>query len=124
MGRMKLVVSLTALVACLTAVAPSAKGSDSGKPEGTPIAITNVRLFDGDKIIQNATVVIWGRTIWHVGKNDNIPAGSEIVDGTGATLMPGLIDSHAHEWGYGVARAPIFGVTTELEMFGDPALAN
>ena len=75
MGRMKLVVSLTALAACLMAVAPAAKAPDSGNahPEGTPTAITNVRLFDGDKVIPNATVVIWGQTIWHWGTTTIFP---------------------------------------------------
>src|SRR5262245_980771 len=98
MGRLKLVVSLTALVACLTASAPSAKEQGNGKPDGQPIAITNVRLFDGDKITENVTVVMWGREIYHVGQKDKIPAGAQIIDGTGATLMPGMIDSHVHDW--------------------------
>jgi hypothetical protein len=119
-SRFRFISCITALAACLTAVALVAKEHGTSRP----IAITNVRIFDGERIIPDGTVVISGRTIEHVGQKDKIPVDADIIDGAGATLMPGLIDSHAHDWGYGVGRAPIFGVTTELEMFGDAGVAR
>jgi imidazolonepropionase-like amidohydrolase len=46
------------------------------------------------------------------------PAGAQVVDATGATLLPGLIDAHVHTAEESLAVALRFGVTTELEMQG------
>jgi imidazolonepropionase-like amidohydrolase len=136
MSRIKSILVFTGLAACMTAEAPVATESQEGRSTllqfdehnrhqtGRPVAITNVRIFDGEHVIPRGNVVIWGQSIWHVGEKDKIPSGSEVIDGSGATLMPGFIDSHAHDSGFGVERAPIFGVTTELEMFGDPEIAR
>jgi len=57
-------------------------------------AITNVRIFDGQRAISATTVVIGGARIEAVGPS--VPRDAVVVDGRGATLMPGLIDSHVH----------------------------
>jgi imidazolonepropionase-like amidohydrolase len=119
MIRLKVVLGLAALATCLTVVAPVAK-----EHADSVVAITNVRIFDGEQMIPDGTVVISGRTISHVGKEKKIPPDAEVIDGAGATLLPGLIDSHAHDQGFGVERALVFGVTTELEMFGDTEVAR
>jgi imidazolonepropionase-like amidohydrolase len=79
-------------------------------------AITNARIFDGEIVIDNQTVVIEGAHIRSVG--GIVPAGATIIDARGATLMPGLIDSHVHTDLAGLHDALLFGVTTELEMNG------
>ena len=79
-------------------------------------AITNARVFDGDRLIDETTVVIKGAYIQAVG--GEVPAGAAVIDGHGATLMPGLIDSHVHTDLSGLRDALLFGVTTELEMNG------
>ena len=79
-------------------------------------AITHARLFDGETVRENQTVVIDGSIIQSVG--GPIPEGAEIIDGTGATLLPGLIDAHVHTNKQSLALALTFGVTTELEMQG------
>ncbi|KAF7373822.1 putative adenine deaminase [Mycena sanguinolenta] len=59
-------------------------------PEPKKIAITNVRVFDGEKLLPLGTVFIDG---------DKIVAhaeGAEVVDGNGGTLLPGFIDAHTH----------------------------
>jgi imidazolonepropionase-like amidohydrolase len=61
-------------------------------------------------------VVINGANILAVG--GEIPAGATVIDGHGATLMPGLIDSHVHTDIDGLRDALKFGVTTELAMNG------
>lgn len=83
------------------------------------IAITNVRVFDGDRVIEDDVVVVDGRVIAQVGGSR--PTGVEVLDGTGCTLLPGLIDSHTHTSREGLALALRFGVTTELEMQGTMA---
>jgi imidazolonepropionase-like amidohydrolase len=52
-----------------------------------------------------------------------IPEGATIVEGSGLTLMPGLIDSHVHvESSKSLEQSLLFGVTTVLDMFSDYAL--
>jgi imidazolonepropionase-like amidohydrolase len=89
-----------------------------------PIAITHVRIFDGSKVIPDATVVLEGRTIRAAGPKVAVPAGAQVIDGSGSTLLPGLIDGHTHTWGDVLTRAAIFGVTTELDMFSVPQFAQ
>lgn len=79
-------------------------------------AITNARVFDGDRVIGEQTVLIDGSHIHAVG--ESVPAGASIIDARGATLMPGLIDAHVHTDMDGLRDALRFGVTTELEMNG------
>jgi imidazolonepropionase-like amidohydrolase len=47
----------------------------------------------------------------------------ESIPGDGRTLLPGFIDAHTHSWGDALERALLYGVTTELDMFGDPRFA-
>ena len=79
-------------------------------------AIINVRVFDGERVIEGQTVVIDGAHISAFG--GEVPAGAAVIDAQGATLMPGLIDSHVHTDFEGLHDALLFGVTTELEMNG------
>jgi imidazolonepropionase-like amidohydrolase len=89
-----------------------------------PIAITHVRIFDGSKTIPDGTVVIEDRTIRAAGPKVAVPAGAEVIDGSGDTLLPGFIDGHTHTWSDALTRAAIFGITTELDMFTDPDFAR
>jgi len=91
--------------------------SEASGPEIATLVIKNVRVFDGEKILPSANVVISGNRIAAVGATD-IPAGAEIVDGSGKTLLPGLIDSHVHIWDEnGLRQAAVFGVTVVVDMF-------
>jgi Tol biopolymer transport system component/imidazolonepropionase-like amidohydrolase len=51
-----------------------------------------------DGVIENGTVVVSGNRITAVGPSDrvNVPTGAHRVDARGKTLMPGMIDAHAH----------------------------
>src|SRR5690606_10217665 len=84
-------------------------------------AVTNVRVFDGEKTIPATSVVVRNGTIVSVG--GEIPEGVETIDGSGRTLMPGLIDAHTHAFGSALERALAFGVTTELDMFTEHGFA-
>lgn len=77
--------------------------------------IRNVRVFDGERTVTGADVLIDGDRI----AEPDAPAGVKVdvkVDGTGKTLLPGLIDAHAHAFDGDLAEALRFGVTTELDM--------
>lgn len=68
-------------------------------PEGTT-AFTGARIITmrGDEIIEGGTIVVSGNRIVAVGASDavEIPRGAEIIDASGHTILPGLIDAHAH----------------------------
>lgn len=71
------------------------------KPTGT-VAITGARIVtmaaaDGG-VIENGVIVISGNRIAAVGRAGEvaIPAGAKTVDARGKTIIPGLIDAHAH----------------------------
>jgi imidazolonepropionase-like amidohydrolase len=63
-------------------------------------AFTNVNLvpMTGEKIIENQTVLVKGAEIVAIGGSDalRIPKGTQVIDGNGAYLMPGLADMHMH----------------------------
>lgn len=64
-------------------------------------AITGGTLIDGTGAdpTSQATILIEGSKIAAVGKDVQIPSGSEIIDAKSKTIMPGLIDSHIHNMG-------------------------
>jgi len=79
-------------------------------------ALTNVRVFDGQRRTEPTTVVIDGPVI-----GDNID-GAQEMDAAGGTLLPGLIDSHVHLSGPQTLDALArWGVTTALDMGFWPA---
>ncbi|HTL82163.1 MAG TPA: amidohydrolase family protein [Bacteroidia bacterium] len=98
----------------------------SDKPKGT-VALTNARIITvnaKDEVIENGTVVVTENKIVAVGKTGDvqIPAGAKVIDCAGKTIMPGIVDVHAHlgtfrqglspqkQWSYYANLA--FGVTT------------
>jgi imidazolonepropionase-like amidohydrolase len=86
--------------------------------------ICGARVFDGQRLRAPASVLLTGGTIAAVGSGTGVPPGAEVVDGRGATLLPGLIDCHVHAGDLrALSQALAFGVTTELDMFSGPALA-
>ena len=99
-----------------TKPAPSAQADDA---QANTFAIRNLRVFDGERTLANANVVVRDGRIAAVGSRAAIPDGIAIIDGAGKTLLPGLIDAHTHSWGNAQADALRFGVTTELDMMGD-----
>lgn len=64
------------------------------------IAITNVRVIDGMGTAprEGQTVVIQNGKIAAVGAGAAVPAGARTVDGSGKTLMPGMVGLHDHSY--------------------------
>jgi imidazolonepropionase-like amidohydrolase len=64
------------------------------------VVFAHVNLFDSQsaKILKDRSVVVVGNRIYSVGPSDQIatPAGAEVINATGKTLLPGLWDMHAH----------------------------
>src|SRR5687767_14711342 len=82
--------------------------------QGQSTLFRNVRVFDGEKSLGTKDVLVENGKIAGIVKLKVI--GATVVDGTGKTLLPGLIDSHTHTWGDALKTALAFGVTTELDM--------
>ncbi|MCI5082837.1 MAG: amidohydrolase family protein [Saprospiraceae bacterium] len=79
-------------------------------PYDTPqwqIAFTNARIItmDGDKVIENGTVLVEGNMIKKVGRKVTIPRGTKVIDCSGKTIMPGIVDVHGHlgDFRYGLS---------------------
>lgn len=97
----------------------------SDKPSGI-VAFVGARVVTmrGDEVIEDATVVVEGNRIAAVGSREDVavPDGALVMDVSGRTIIPGLIDVHAHgaqgvneitpqrNWGHYASLA--FGVTT------------
>src|ERR1044072_6298808 len=101
---MKISNSLLVLIAVSALVCPQPslrEVNQVAKPQGTSvIAIVGANLIDGrgGPVVTDAVVVIHGDRIAAVGPGSSVkvPAGAEIVEGKGFTLVPGLIDAHFH----------------------------
>jgi imidazolonepropionase-like amidohydrolase len=116
-------------IACgLVLVGAGVAGTRSGssapiasQPAPREFVIRDVRVFDGERFIPKASVHVREGVVVSVG--DPAPAGVASIPGDGRTLLPGLIDAHAHAYGDALERALVFGVTTELDMFTDHRFA-
>ena len=69
------------------------------------VAIRAGRLFDGksDDLKKQQVILIEGTRIVQVGSTNDvqIPPGTEILDLSNATVLPGLIDGHTHVFAHG-----------------------
>jgi hypothetical protein len=89
------------------------------------LAFEDVRVFDGERFVERATVLVDGDTIVAIGPDLPVPPGAERIAGEGATLLPGFFDAHTHvQTAADLERALVFGVTTEIDMFTLPELAE
>ncbi len=73
------------------------------------IAITGAKVFDGHDVCRMGTeVLVEGNRIKAVGEGI-VPPGTETLDGTGMTLMPGMVEGHCHPSFTGVAEPAELG---------------
>ena len=102
-------------------------------PSGT-IALTNARLLTMDatrRVIDRATIIVSRNRITAVGAGVPVPAGAHVIDLTGKTVMPGMIDAHAHynpalsslhtveQRHNGLLANLAYGTTTLYEVYGN-----
>jgi len=100
---------------------------DKDKPSGT-VVLRGARLITmrGDEVIPSGDIVIQDNRIAAIGPSGQvaIPAGADVRDMTGTTILPGLVDIHAHTWvAWGVHRSQVsqflaqlaYGVTTQRD---------
>jgi len=100
------------LSAALLLPAGSAAARAAETTTARPIAITNVRIFFGTKIMSRGNVVIDGPNVWAANSDATVPKDAEIIDGAGNTIFPALIDAQTS--GGASPRAAGFGVLTEI----------
>ncbi|MEQ9451106.1 MAG: amidohydrolase family protein [Pseudomonadales bacterium] len=99
---------------------------DSARPDAT-VAVTNARIITMDaerSVIERGTLLIEANRIVAVGDaaEVQVPAEAQVFDAAGKTIIPGLIDAHAHgpygrgsvipEQNYSVLAHLALGVTT------------
>jgi imidazolonepropionase-like amidohydrolase len=79
--------------ACLAALLPLAASAASEQVT----LYRDVSLFDGAAMAAHRSILVKGERVEHVGGAElAAPAGARIVEGQGAFVLPGLIDSHVH----------------------------
>ncbi|MDQ3048300.1 MAG: amidohydrolase family protein, partial [Bacteroidota bacterium] len=97
----------------------------SDKPKGR-IALKGARIITmkGDEVIEDGTIIIFENKIEAIGKTGDIqiPGDAKIIDVAGKTIMPGIVDVHAHLNTWRLGPSPqkqssyyanlAFGVTT------------
>ena len=115
-------VAVLAAVGCRHAPQPTPSSiTPSTSTAGSPGSFTvrDVRLFDGERVTEHSTVIVANGRIARIGGGDIAPAGREI-DGSGRTLLPGLVDAHVHvgdDVDAILRQAASLGVTTMVDMW-------
>ena len=97
------------------------------------VALTNARVLTMDAertVVDGATVLIRGSRIVDVGPDVAVPSDARVFDLAGHTIMPGMVDAHAHPAAAlstshvveqrlaGLSAALAYGVTTLYELYG------
>lgn len=97
------------------------------------VAFTNARILTMNRdmdVLEQAVILVEGNRIRAVGTDIEIPENAEVFDLEGKTVMPGMIDAHAHygtllsQFGLveqnlsGLQAALAHGVTTMYELYG------
>ena len=77
----------------------------------------------GGAPIEDAVVVVRGDRISAVGRRGQIPvpAGANVIQTNGRTILPGLIDMHLHLRGWKIPLYLAHGVTTVGDIHSDTA---
>src|SRR5213076_97757 len=68
-------------------------------PRGS-VVLRGARIISmkGDELIEKGDVVVTDNRIGCVAATCTAPAGARVIDVAGKTIIPGLIDIHAHPW--------------------------
>jgi imidazolonepropionase-like amidohydrolase len=86
---------LSVLVLCLLALTSAASVSQAQSKDTTAVyAIRNARIVTvSGPVIEKGTIVIQNGRIAAVGENVSVPGNAKVIDATGLSVYPGLIDS-------------------------------
>lgn len=92
------------------------------QPPSAGLALTHAQVFDAARrvIVPDQTVIVVGDRITRVGgPNTAIPAGAQVIDARGRTLVPGFWDMHVHVFDNQGPLALATGVTTVRDLAND-----
>jgi imidazolonepropionase-like amidohydrolase len=97
--------------ALLLALGAGAAAEEAPAPE---TLFRNVRVYDGraERLSAPTSVLVRGNVIAGIGPAVVAAPGATVIDGGGRTLMPGLIDAHAHVIMAGLSEVAL--LTTEI----------
>jgi imidazolonepropionase-like amidohydrolase len=96
-------------------------------PATADLALTNCAVFDGveETVRSDVTLLVKGRNIEQIGAAGGaIPAGYEVIDCEGHTLVPGLIDAHTHLDNVAAMRRALDSGTTTVRSASVPAFQD
>jgi imidazolonepropionase-like amidohydrolase len=101
-------------IAALLLVVPAGAQQQRAAPTVAPrsvIAIRAGRLVDPDTgtAAPNQIIIVQDGKISAVGGNVPIPAGAQVIDLTGLTVLPGLVEAHNHLTMTLVETVPLYG---------------
>ncbi len=106
------------LLAGCSASAPEPAGD---RVESASVVLTGARLLDGTggAPLEAATIVVADGRITAVGPADAVPVpdGADRVDLAGKTVMPGLVNAHAHLNNGDPALPPLERVRSQLRLY-------
>jgi len=128
MNKLVLLLSILLLATTIT----GQTSGNSSAPKVVAFFNVNVIPMDRERVLRNQTVLVSDGRVTTIGDAKRIkpPAGTQIVDGTGRFLIPGLMDMHVHlfsddEFPDALAEDEFkvmiaYGVTTIRFMIGTP----
>ena len=99
--------------------------SSCSPPQKVDFIIQNVKLFDGDSVFEEVDLMIEEGMIVEVGKNHISLEAEELIDGRGHTIIPPLIDAHAHISSLAQLKESLkAGVFTVLDLHSPPGVVD
>jgi imidazolonepropionase-like amidohydrolase len=79
-----------------------------------------VRVFDGESVVKDTSVLITTGKVERIGPNLSAPSGTTVVEGKGCTVLPGLIDAHTHiRSRQDLEQSLALGVTSDISLLMD-----
>ena len=98
----------------MSAIPPTSPAPEDERPDDPGrTVLRDVRVFDGAALGEPTTVAVEDSII----SDDPSTRGARVINGSGAVLLPGLIDAHIHLHGRDtLERLCSWGVTTGLDM--------
>jgi len=112
MSLNKLFSLILATLIVLSGFATNALAAKEQAPK--QVLFRNVNIFNGndDRLAMGRDVLVEGNLIKKIGKGLKANSGATVVNGGGRTLMPGLIENHAHLMLMGPSLPAMEGMTT------------
>jgi len=71
-------------------------GASFARAETVVFTDVNVVPMDRERVIARTTVIVTDGVVASIGRMAKLPAGTRVIDGKGAWLVPGLADMHNH----------------------------